>query len=192
MRSYQGSCLIELHINEYLLMLVCALGGPKWAFDRFYADYLEMISSWNRAKRVFTELEIGFDVVAMQTMAEIGLPSTFTSGGLASMVASTQACRFEVAEFFVSWQGVLTVAYTGFPDALLEVKNCLFITLISMRFSFRLLWKRLALDGWQLRVVVLIWDITSKGFWRSRLLCWLAQKPGCGFLPWFSEGIPRI
>ena len=54
-------------------------------------------------------------------MAEVGLPSTFTSGGLASMVASTHACRFEVAEFFVSWQGVLTVAYTGFSDDLLEV-----------------------------------------------------------------------
>lgn len=53
----------------------------------------------------------------MQTMADV----TFTSGGLASMVASTSACRFEVAEFFVSWQGVLTIAYTGFPDALLEV-----------------------------------------------------------------------
>jgi hypothetical protein len=59
-------------------------------------------------------------------MAEIALPSTFTSGGLASLVSSTQACRFEVAEFFVSWQGVLTVAYTGFPDALLQVRDYLF------------------------------------------------------------------
>lgn len=59
----------------------------------------------------------------MQTMAEIALPLTFTSGGLASLVSSTQACRFEVAEFFVSWQGVLTVAYTGFPDALLQLKS---------------------------------------------------------------------
>jgi len=49
--------------------------------------------------------------------------ATFTSGGLASLVASTPACIFEVAEFFVSWQGVLTIAYTGFPDALLELKS---------------------------------------------------------------------
>lgn len=62
-------------------------------------------------------------LVTIQTTAEMTSPLTFTSGDFASMVASTRACSFEVAEFFVSWQGVLTVAYTGFPDALLEVKD---------------------------------------------------------------------
>jgi len=57
----------------------------------------------------------------MQTLQTM-TAATLTSGGLASMVANTPACMFEVAEFFVSWQGVLTIAYTGFPDALLEVK----------------------------------------------------------------------
>ncbi|XP_024395881.1 uncharacterized protein [Physcomitrium patens] len=59
----------------------------------------------------------------MQTMIDLAMPSIHTSGGLACMIGSTLACRFEVAEFFVSWQGVLTLAFTGFPDALLELKT---------------------------------------------------------------------
>lgn len=59
----------------------------------------------------------------MQTMIDLAMPSIHTSGGLACMIGSTLACRFEVAEFFVSWQGVLTLAFTGFPDALLEVRS---------------------------------------------------------------------
>ncbi|CAI5522246.1 unnamed protein product [Closterium sp. Naga37s-1] len=44
-------------------------------------------------------------------------------GELAAMISSTRACVYEATEFFVAWQGVLTVAYSGIPPALCELKD---------------------------------------------------------------------
>ena len=51
---------------------------------------------------------------------------SISTGALESLVADTAPCILEPMEFFVSWQGVLTIAYTGFPDPLLEVRTCIF------------------------------------------------------------------
>ena len=182
--------------GEYLLMLVYTIctQEARGAFDRAVLCWLPGNDFSLLELRARDDYRSGsrVDAATMQTMAEIALPSTFTSGGLASLVSSTQACRFEVAEFFVSWQGVLTVAYTGFPDALLQVRDYLF-HLDFNAFPLLVFMIALALCEWQLRAVVVLWDIACKGVWRSCLwCCWLAQKPDCGLLPWFSEGVSRI
>eukprot|EP00775_Hariotina_reticulata_P011186 gene11186-11336_t len=49
------------------------------------------------------------------------LPSTETQ--LEYLVNNTQACMLQPYCFFVSWQGVLTLAYKGFPPALVSLKQ---------------------------------------------------------------------
>jgi hypothetical protein len=56
-----------------------------------------------------------------------GLPqiSTLTSGEtqLEYLCKNTQACVLRPYCFFVSWQGVLTLAYRGFPQQLVQLKQ---------------------------------------------------------------------
>ena len=41
---------------------------------------------------------------------------------LEHLVASCPTCFLQPSVFFVSWQGVLTMAYSGFPPALISLK----------------------------------------------------------------------
>lgn len=58
-----------------------------------------------------------------QAPAIVCKSGSLSTGPLEAMVADTRACKFEALEFFVSWQGVLTIAYSGIPDSLLEASN---------------------------------------------------------------------
>ncbi|CAI7879251.1 unnamed protein product [Closterium sp. NIES-53] len=64
------------------------------------------------------------DNTAAVPSEEVLLPVAGMVGGeLAAMISSTRACLYEATEFFVAWQGVLTVAYSGIPPALCELKD---------------------------------------------------------------------
>ena len=52
---------------------------------------------------------------------EAYVPREPVSGCVAHLLAGVPSCKVEPAEFFVAWQGVLTVAYAGLPPALVEV-----------------------------------------------------------------------
>eukprot|EP00243_Klebsormidium_subtile_P002819 TRINITY_DN15739_c0_g1_i1.p1 TRINITY_DN15739_c0_g1~~TRINITY_DN15739_c0_g1_i1.p1 ORF type:complete len:293 (-),score=35.06 TRINITY_DN15739_c0_g1_i1:157-1035(-) len=47
---------------------------------------------------------------------------TSATGRLQPIIATTQAVRLTFSQFFVSWSGVLTVAFTGLPPELLQLK----------------------------------------------------------------------
>lgn len=52
------------------------------------------------------------------------LPPPFrVSGSLLSLISSAHAAVFRPLEFFVAWQGVLTIAYSGFPPSISELKK---------------------------------------------------------------------
>jgi hypothetical protein len=55
-------------------------------------------------------------------------------GKLEAMVAETRAATFQAMEFFVSWQGVLTIAYSGIPPSLLQVLTplCFFVLFVLL------------------------------------------------------------
>ncbi|CAI5969434.1 unnamed protein product [Closterium sp. NIES-65] len=62
--------------------------------------------------------------ISHNTAEEVLVPVAGMVGGeLAAMISSTRACVYEATEFFVAWQGVLTVAYSGIPPALCELKD---------------------------------------------------------------------
>lgn len=48
--------------------------------------------------------------------------AAFPEPRLDVLVACTQRCIFQTHRFFVSWSGVLTLAYSGFPPALEDLK----------------------------------------------------------------------
>lgn len=43
-----------------------------------------------------------------------------TCGILISIISRAQACVYDAAEFFVAWQGVLTIAFCGIPNSILQ------------------------------------------------------------------------
>ncbi|CAM6092942.1 unnamed protein product [Calypogeia fissa] len=45
------------------------------------------------------------------------------SGILHSLISQAHACRYEFAEYFVAWQGVLTVAFAGIPPSVIKLKK---------------------------------------------------------------------
>jgi hypothetical protein len=49
------------------------------------------------------------------------VPSTGTQ--LDYLISSARACIVQPYAFFVSWQGVLTLAYAGFPPSLVALKE---------------------------------------------------------------------
>ncbi|KAG6543129.1 hypothetical protein Mapa_015378 [Marchantia paleacea] len=46
-----------------------------------------------------------------------------TCGILISIISRAQACVYDAAEYFVAWQGVLTIAYCGIPASILQIKR---------------------------------------------------------------------
>ncbi|BBM96726.1 hypothetical protein MPTK1_1g00170 [Marchantia polymorpha subsp. ruderalis] len=46
-----------------------------------------------------------------------------TCGILISIISRAQACVYDAAEFFVAWQGVLTIAFCGIPNSILQIKR---------------------------------------------------------------------
>lgn len=53
-----------------------------------------------------------------------GLSNTWlTVGPLPALISEAEACTLRPLEFFVAWQGVLTIAYSGFPPALCKLKR---------------------------------------------------------------------
>ncbi|KAL3701435.1 hypothetical protein R1sor_019457 [Riccia sorocarpa] len=45
------------------------------------------------------------------------------AGVLVPIISGTQACKYEAAEYFVAWQGVVTIVYTGIPSSIVEFKR---------------------------------------------------------------------
>lgn len=68
----------------------------------------------------FSEVELADDV-AGGCAGGRGGAGVMWRGKLEAMVAETRAATFQAVEFFVSWQGVLTIAYSGIPPSLLQV-----------------------------------------------------------------------
>jgi hypothetical protein len=66
--------------------------------------------------------------MAASAVVEVtGLPAistlTSTETQLDYLCSNTQACVLRPYCFFVSWQGVLTLAYRGFPQPLAQLKQ---------------------------------------------------------------------
>jgi hypothetical protein len=61
------------------------------------------------------------EAVQVDTAPLVAPPSTETQ--LEYLVRNTQACVLRPFCFFVSWQGVITLAYKGFPQNLVELKQ---------------------------------------------------------------------
>ncbi len=78
----------------------------------------------------FSEVESADDV-AGERVGGRGGAGVMWRGKLEAMVAETRAATFQAMEFFVSWQGVLTIAYSGIPPSLLQV-----LTPLLFLFSF--------------------------------------------------------
>ncbi|KAH8973662.1 hypothetical protein BDL97_01G060000 [Sphagnum fallax] len=67
----------------------------------------------------FSEVESADDVAGGRVGGRGGA-GVMWRGKLEAMVAETRAATFQAMEFFVSWQGVLTIAYSGIPPSLLQ------------------------------------------------------------------------
>lgn len=50
-------------------------------------------------------------------------PPLHVYGAALSLISSTQASCFRPLHFFVAWQGVLTIAYSGFPPSFSQLKE---------------------------------------------------------------------
>ncbi|CAK9857551.1 unnamed protein product [Sphagnum jensenii] len=70
----------------------------------------------------FSEVESADDVAGGRVGGRGGA-GVMWRGKLEAMVAETRAATFQAMEFFVSWQGVLTIAYSGIPPSLLHLKE---------------------------------------------------------------------
>jgi len=51
------------------------------------------------------------------------MATAITSSDLDKILESTSTSYVKPYAFFISWQGVLTLAFTGFPPAILEMKE---------------------------------------------------------------------
>ncbi|GJP34149.1 hypothetical protein CLOM_g18607, partial [Closterium sp. NIES-68] len=98
-------------------------GGPSPKELTPRGSQLESTSSRN----------VSSPIAALPEEPVMPLPvASMVGGELAAMISSTRACVYEATEFFVAWQGVLTVAYSGIPPALCELKDRMGATLSSM------------------------------------------------------------
>jgi hypothetical protein len=81
----------------------------------------------------FSEVESADDV-ARGRVGGRGGAGVMWRGKLEAMVAETRAATFQAMEFFVSWQGVLTIAYSGIPPSLLQVLTplCFFVLFVLL------------------------------------------------------------
>jgi len=81
----------------------------------------------------FSEVESADDVAGGRVGGRGGA-GVMWRGKLEAMVAETRAATFQAMEFFVSWQGVLTIAYSGIPPSLLQVLTplCFFVLFVLL------------------------------------------------------------
>eukprot|EP01018_Ginkgo_biloba_P016589 Gb_26386 [translate_table: standard] len=57
---------------------------------------------------------------------------SFCMGPLPALISEAQACVLRPLEFFVAWQGVLTIAYSGFPPNLCKLKKRIHLELSGL------------------------------------------------------------
>jgi hypothetical protein len=62
-------------------------------------------------------------VATEQETVPLGVPGLTQETHLEYLVRNTSACVLRPFSFFVSWQGVITLAYKGFPPALVNLKK---------------------------------------------------------------------
>ncbi|KAL2649486.1 hypothetical protein R1flu_017614 [Riccia fluitans] len=48
---------------------------------------------------------------------------SLAAGVLIPIISRAQACKYEAMEYFLAWQGVLTIAYTGIPSSIVKLKQ---------------------------------------------------------------------
>jgi hypothetical protein len=61
--------------------------------------------------------------VSLQCLASATATRQQVQTPLEAVLAACHTCFLQPYVFFVSWQGVLTLAFTGFPPALIELKD---------------------------------------------------------------------
>lgn len=63
------------------------------------------------------------DAISRRTSIASAQAAPQISGVLHSLISQAHACQYEFAEYFVAWQGVLTVAFSGIPPSICRLKQ---------------------------------------------------------------------